>query len=62
LGWLHWSFGDFLDKTGLTDLLNRPDWFPLPVSMVFYTDRYRTGNRGNRFYRFGAVTVSAGKN
>jgi hypothetical protein len=43
LGWLHWSFGDFLDKTGLTDLLNRPDWFPLPVSMVFYTDRYRTG-------------------
>jgi hypothetical protein len=25
-------FGEFLDKTGLTGLLNRSDQFPLPVS------------------------------
>jgi hypothetical protein len=24
-------FGEFLDKTGLTSLPNRSDWFPLPA-------------------------------
>jgi hypothetical protein len=32
------------------------------MGMVFYTNRYRTGNSGNRFYRSGAVMVPAGKN
>jgi hypothetical protein len=26
-----WVFGEFLDKTGLTRLPNRSDWFPLPA-------------------------------
>jgi hypothetical protein len=26
-----WVFGEFLDKIGLTGLLNRSDWFPLPA-------------------------------